>query len=236
LHNLFIVFALFFFIFLSMLFILMFYIIIFARLQHKIVAINIFLIQKLFDFKIFLLHLLLILKTIILLKRLIFCIFFRTFSVLIIFESHVNVIIFIALILCILFVSFSLLIYIINFISSIDRRFESTCSTFILIFVYATNNELYIMLVYILVSCVSFSTLFTFSSWFVVIFNLFDTKIMSIRLFFAKNSLNLRVNFLTKVYYLINVVIEIISNAFFFRSIELFDLYYFRDNLYCDLW
>jgi len=54
---------------------------------------------------------------------------------------------------------------------------------------------------------------------------------MSIRLFFAKGSLNLRVNFLTKMHYLINVIIEIILNAFFFRFIELFDLYYFRDNL-----
>ncbi len=39
---------------------------------------------------------------------------------------------------------------------------------------------------------------------------------MLIRLFFAKSSLNLRVNFLTKIYYLINVVIEIVLNVFFF--------------------
>jgi len=59
---------------------------------------------------------------------------------------------------------------------------------------------------------------------------------MSIRLFFAKSSLNLRVNFLTKMHYLINVVIKIILNAFFFfRFIELLDLYYFRDNLCRDL-
>jgi len=57
---------------------------------------------------------------------------------------------------------------------------------------------------------------------------------MLIRLFFAKSLLNLRVNFLTKMHCLINVVIEIILNAFFF-FIELLDLYYFRDNLYRNL-
>jgi len=60
-------------------------------------------------------------------------------------------------------------------------------------------------------------------------------KIMSICLFFAKNSLNLRVNFLTKMHYLINVIIEIILNAFFFRFIKLLDFYHFRDNLCRDL-
>ncbi len=42
---------------------------------------------------------------------------------------------------------------------------------------------------------------------------------MLIRLFFAKNSLNLRVSFLTKMHYLINVIIEIILNAFFFLDL-----------------
>jgi len=87
------------------------------------------------------------------------------------------------------------------------------------------------MLVYVFVSYVFFLILFTFSSLFVVFFNFFNTKIMSICLFFAKSLINLRINFLTKVHYLINVVIEIILNAFFFRFIELLDLYYFRDNL-----
>ncbi len=58
---------------------------------------------------------------------------------------------------------------------------------------------------------------------------------MLIRLFFAKNSLNLRVSFSTKIHYLINVVIKTISNAFFFRFIKLLNLYYFRDNLCRDL-
>jgi len=159
--------------------------------------------------------LLLILKTIILLKHLISYMSFCAFSVLTMFKSHVNAIIFVAIILCIFFVSFSLLIYVINFISLIDRCFEDACLTFILIVVCATNNELCTMLVYVLASCVSFLIFFIVFSWFVIFFNLFNTKIMSIYLFFAKNSLNLRISFLTRMHYLINVVIEIILNAFF---------------------
>jgi len=177
------------------------------------------------------LHSLLILITIIFLKRLIFYISFRAFNVLIVFKSHFNAIIFIALILYTLFVSFFFLIYIINFIFLIDRRFKSAYLMFILIIVYATNNELYIMFAYMFAFCVSFLILLTFSSWFAIFFNLFNTKIMLIRLFFAKSSLNLRISFLTKMHYLINVIIETILNAFFFRFIKLLDLYYFRDNL-----
>jgi len=80
------------------------------------------------------------------------------------FKSRVNAIIFVALILCILFISFFSLIYVIHFISLIDRRFKNVCLTFILIVICATNNELYIMLVYVFAFCVSFSTLFTFFS------------------------------------------------------------------------
>jgi len=170
----------------------------------------------LFDFKIFLLYLLLTLKAIIFLKRLIFYIFFCVLSILIISKLRVNAIIFVAFILYILFVSFFFLIYVINFIFLINCCFESVCLTFVLIVVYATNNKLYTMLAYVLASCISFSTFFTFFCRFIVFFNLFNTKIMSIRLFFAKNSLNLRVSFSTKIHYLINVVIKIILNAFFF--------------------
>jgi len=132
------------------------------------------------------------------------------------FKSHVNAIIFVAFILCIFFVSFFFLIYVINFIFLVNYRFKSVCSIFILIVVYATNDEFYIMFAYVFTSCMSFLTFFIFSSRFIVFFNFFNTKIMLIRLFFAKSSLNLRVSFLTKMHYLINVVIEIILNAFFF--------------------
>jgi len=42
---------------------------------------------------------------------------------------------------------------------------------------------------------------------------------MLIRLFFAKNSLNLRIYFSTKMHYLINVIIKIILNLFFFLDL-----------------
>jgi len=132
-----------------------------------------------------------------------------------IFKLRVNAIIFIALMLYTFFVFFFFLIYVINFIFLIDCCFENVCLMFILIIVYATNNKLYIMLAYMFASCVSFLIFFTFSSRFLVFFNLFNTKIMSINLFLAKNSLNLRVSFSTRIYYLINIIIEIILNAFF---------------------
>ncbi len=77
-------------------------------------------------------------------------------------KSHVNVIIFVALILCTFFVSLFFLIYVINFISLIDRRFKNIYLTFILIVVYATNNELCIMLAYMFASCMSFLIFFFF--------------------------------------------------------------------------
>ncbi len=79
-------------------------------------------------------------------------------------KSHVNAIIFITFILCIFFVFFSFLIYVINFIFLIDCYFKDTCLTFVLIVIYAINNELYTMLVYVFVSCVFFLILFIFSS------------------------------------------------------------------------
>ncbi len=149
---------------LSILFILMLYIIIFARLRRKIVAINMFLIWKLLDFRIFLLYLLLTLKTIILLKRLISCMSFCALNILTMSKLHINAIIFIALILCTLFVFFFLLVYAINFIFLVDCRFKSACLMFILIVIFAINNKLYIILVYVFASCVSFLILFTFFS------------------------------------------------------------------------
>ena len=119
------------------------------------------------------LYLLLILKIIILLEHFILCISFRAFSVLTIFKLHINAIIFVAFILYTFFVSFFFLIYVINFISLIDCRFENAYLTFILVFVCAINNELYIMLVYVFVSCIFFLILFTFFSRFAVFFKSF---------------------------------------------------------------
>ncbi len=164
-------------------------------------------------------HLLSTLKIIILLKRLIFYMFFCALNMLTIFKSRVSAIIFVAFILRTLFVFFFLLIYVINFISLINCYFKNTYLTFVLIVVYAINNKLYTILVYIFASCIFFSIFFNFFSRFVVFFNFFNTKIILIRLFFAKSSLKLRVNSLTKIYYLINVVIEIILNMFFFLDL-----------------
>ncbi len=123
-----------------------------------------------------------------------------------IFKLRINAIIFVALILCTFFIFIFFLIYVINFISSINCCFENTYLMFILIIVCAINNKLCIMFVYVLAFCVFFLTLFTFFNRFVVFFNLFNTKIMSICLFFAKSSLNLRVNFLIKMHYLIKLL------------------------------
>lgn len=139
-------------------------IIIFARFRRKIVAIDTFLTQKSFDFRIFLLLSLLILKTIILLKHLILCMFFRAFSVLTMFESRVNVITFVALILCTLFVSCFPLIHIINFISLVNRRFGGACLTFILIVACAIDDKSCAMFAHVFALCVRFSILFTLSS------------------------------------------------------------------------
>jgi len=144
---------------------------------------------------------------------------FYVFNVLTMFKLRVNSILFIAFILYILFVSFFFLIYIINFIFLINFCFKSACLIFILIIVCAINNKLFIMLVYIFASCVSFLTFFIFSNWFVVFFNLFNIKIILICLFFAKSLLNLRVNSLTKIYYLINFIIKIILDTFFFLDL-----------------
>ena len=132
---------------------------------------------------------------------------------------RINTTIFIALILYTLFVFFFFLIYIINFVFLIDCCFKDACLTFVLIVIYTTNNRFCTIFVYIFVSCVSFSTFFIFFSRFVVFFNLFNIKIISICLFFAKSLLNLRVSFLTTLNYLINIIIETISNAFFFLDL-----------------
>ncbi len=88
--------------------------------------------------------------------------FFRAFSVLTMFKLHINAIIFVAFISCTFFIFFFLLIYVINFIFLIDFCFENAYLMFILIVVCASNDEIYIMFVYMFASCVFFLILFTF--------------------------------------------------------------------------
>ncbi len=98
--------------------------------------------------------------------------FFCVFSVLTIFKLRINAIIFITFILCTFLLFFFFLIYVINFIFLINCRFKNVCLTFILIFVCATNNELYIILTYMFVSYVFFLIfllfLVNFSSFFLI--------------------------------------------------------------------
>ncbi len=107
---------------------------------------------------------LLILKTIIFLKRLIFYMSFRAFKMLTMFKLHINAIIFVTFILCILFISFFFLIYVINFISLVNYCFKSICLTFVLIVVYTINNKLCTMFAYVFASYMFFLIFFTFSN------------------------------------------------------------------------
>ena len=95
----------------------------FSRL--KVVVIATFLIQKSFDFNIFLFFSKIILKIIDFLNLLISTSFFRANNVFIVFDLRVNAIIFAALIFYIFFIIWFLLIYIINFIFLLNRRFEN---------------------------------------------------------------------------------------------------------------
>ena len=93
----------------------------FSRL--KVVVIATFLIQKSFDFNIFLFSSKIILKIINFLNFLISTIFFRADSIFIVFDLRVNAIIFTAFIFCTFFIFWFSLIYVINFISLLNRRF-----------------------------------------------------------------------------------------------------------------
>ncbi len=66
---------------------------------------------------------------------------------------------------------------------------------------------------------ISFFISSTLSIRLIVLFSFFNIKIKLIRLFFAKILLRRCVSFSIKKYYFVNVVIEIISNAFFFLDL-----------------
>ncbi len=53
----------------------------------------------------------------------------------------------------------------------------------------------------------------------IVLFSFFNIKIKLIRSFFARVSLRRRVNSLIKKHYFVNVVIEIVLNAFLFLDL-----------------
>ncbi len=156
---------------------------------------------------------------IILLKRLIFCIFFCAISVLTMLKSRVNVIIFVAIILWTFFIFCFFLIYVINFISLINCRIKSIYLTLLQLFICFVNNKSFVIIAYVFANCMSFLISLTLFIWLIVFFSLFNIEIKSIRSFFARISLRRRVNFLVKRHHLVNVIIKIILNAFFFLNL-----------------
>ena len=101
------------------------YIIILNFLRLKVAVIATFLIQKSFDFNIFLLLSKIILKIINFLNFLISTIFFRANNIFIVFNSRVNAITFVMFIFYILFIFWFFLIHVINFISLLNCCFEN---------------------------------------------------------------------------------------------------------------
>ena len=136
----------------------------FSRL--KIVVIATFLIQKSFDFNIFLLSSKIILKIINFLNLLTSIIFFRANNVFTMFNSRVNVIIFITFIFCIFFIFWFFLIYVINFIFLLNRRFESA----LIANIESVENATSALLKAIFVQMFSSIVLIIFS---VILFNFF---------------------------------------------------------------
>ena len=142
----------------------------FSRL--KVVVIATFLIQKSFDFNIFLFFSKITLKIINFLNFLISTIFFCANNVFIVFNSRINAIIFAALIFCIFFISSFLLIYVINFIFLLNRRFENALIVNIENVESATSASLkaiFVQMFFSIVLIVFSAILFNF---FTIFFNL----------------------------------------------------------------
>ncbi len=92
------------------------------------------------------------------------------------------------------------------------RRFLNYLFTFF-------DNKFFVIVAYVFANYMSF---FIFSIFFIrliVFFGFFSIKIKLIRSFFARVSLKRCVNFSIKKHYFVNVVIEIISNAFLFLDL-----------------
>ena len=126
---LFIIFAFLFLMFENMFLIFISCIITFDFSRRKIVVLTTFLIQKSFDFNIFLLFSKIILNIIISLNLRTFIIFLRVVNVMLTFEFRVNVIISFAFIFCIRFIFWISLIYIINFIFLLSFHSENALMT-----------------------------------------------------------------------------------------------------------
>ena len=181
----------------------------------RVVVIVTFLIQKSFDFNIFLLSSEIILKIINFLNFLISTIFFRVDSVFIVFNSRVNATIFVAFIFCTFFISWFFLIHATIFISLFSRRFENALIASIENVENATSAplkaifaQMFFSIVLIVFSVILFNFLAIFSN-LVVCF--FESQLE----FFASSSHSWRVAFFIKANNFVNVVYDIISVKFF---------------------
>ena len=106
--------------------------IIISNFSHRrIVVWTTFLIQKSFDFNIFLLLSKIILNIINFLNFCTFIMFLHVISIIATFELRINVIISFVLIFCIRFIFWTVFIYIINFIFLLSLRFENALITLV---------------------------------------------------------------------------------------------------------
>ena len=211
-----ITFALSFLMFWNMLLIFISCIIISNLSRLKIVVIATFLIQKSFDFSIFLFSSKIILKIINFLNLLISTIFFRADNVFIVFNSRVNAIIFAAFIFCIFFISWFFLIHIINFIFLLSRRFESALIANIEDVENATFTSLKAIFVQVFFSVVLIVFSVILFNFLAISSNLVICFSESQLDFFVSSSHSWRVAFFIKTNNFVNVVYDIISVKFFF--------------------
>ena len=192
------------------------YIIISNLSRLKIIIIATFLIQKSFDFNIFLLSSEIILKIINFLNFLTLTIFFRANSVFIVFNLRINVIIFAALIFCTFFIFWFFLIYVINFISLLNYRFEDA----LIVNIKNVENATFAFLKAIFVQMFSSIMLIVFSviffNFLVISFNFVICFFKSQLDFFVSSSHSWRVASFIKANNFVNVVHDIIFVKFFF--------------------
>ena len=192
------------------------YIIILNFSRLKIAVIATFLIQKLFDFNIFLFSSKIILKIINFLNFLISTIFFRAGNIFIMFNSRVNAIIFAALIFCIFFIFWSFLIHVINFISLLNRRFGNALIANIENVESATSALLKTIFIQMFSSIVLIVFFVIFFNFFVISFNLVVCFFESQFDFFVSFSHLWRIASFIKTNNFVNVVHGIIFVKFFF--------------------
>ena len=191
-------------------------IIILNFLRLKVAVIATFLIQKSFDFNIFLLSSEIILKIINFLNLLILTIFFHVDNIFIVSDLCVNAIIFVALIFCTFFISWFFLIHIIIFIFLLNHRFENALTASIKNVENATSALLKTIFVQMFSSIVLIVFSAIFFNFLAIFFNLVVCFFESQLDFFVSSLHSRRVAFFIKANNFVNVVHNIIFIKFFF--------------------